>query len=613
MDHFGALAHPWAFALMGTTRAQSTYATYLAAALESGAIARIPDDASDDDAAPLIDAFRELLQHESVALFFRTHPRRRVNEDMSRTLRSLARHSRDEAMYMASNPASYELRTRLPDLTYKARSIAADPPFAPFGPEDTRALALARWFKESFMTWVDPIKCPVCRGPTSFVRTDTIDHRRSEVHWCQDPSCAVERRFDRHTSVNVLLHTREGRCGEWAQLFYVFLLAAGLDARYVWNSEDHVWTEYWSPALGHWVHVDSCEAISNRPLLYARGWGKKQAFCLAYGPYGAEDVTRAYVDDWGACWMRRAARGWSERDLRLELLTETVRCRLKLSRDQRAELEERDRLQKAWINDETARLREADMQQLGGRISGPAEWRARRDELGAVADVRPEHKVVRSLVDVDRLELYGHAERREDAITLTSGPSQTAAVFSATPISQCTSWRMQLEFRLTAPPGCGEADGMAVVLSPERKLGLGGFGLGYTGLGGKGDFAIEIDTYHTQDHADDPPTPHVSVHSPPHAHHRHSIALAGREQLPCLTDGWPYTLDVFFKSSDRSLKAFLSYAAKDGGSKEIHLFDARIPEGENKDWYAGVTASCGGLWLTQDVLGWTMDEVEHGQ
>lgn len=45
--------------------------------------------------------------------------------------------------------------------------------------------------------------------------------------------------------------------GEFAQLFYIFLLALGVEARYVWNSEDHVWTEYWSPTLQHWVHVDS--------------------------------------------------------------------------------------------------------------------------------------------------------------------------------------------------------------------------------------------------------------------------------------------------------------------------------------------------------------------
>lgn len=72
------------------------------------------------------------------------------------------------------------------------------------------------------------------------------------------------------------------------------------------SSEDHVWTEFWSPTAGHWVHVDSCEAEVGKPQLYDRGWGKKQAYCLAFGPYGAEDVTRAYVDDWGECLQRRA-------------------------------------------------------------------------------------------------------------------------------------------------------------------------------------------------------------------------------------------------------------------------------------------------------------------
>ena len=32
---------------------------------------------------------------------------------------------------------------------------------------------------------------------------------------------------------------------------------------------------------------------------------------------------------------------------------------------------------------------------------------------------------------------------------------------------------------------------MAMVFSPEIKLGLSGFGLGYSGLGEKGDFAVE--------------------------------------------------------------------------------------------------------------------------
>ena len=44
---------------------------------------------------------------------------------------------------------------------------------------------------------------------------------------------------------------------------------------------------------------------------------------------------------------------------------------------------------------------------------------------------------------------------------------------------------------MTAPAGSGEADGIAVVFSPEKKLGLGGYGLGYSGLGGQGDFAVE--------------------------------------------------------------------------------------------------------------------------
>ena len=36
--------------------------------------------------------------------------------------------------------------------------------------------------------------------------------------------------------------------------------AAGYETRFISDWTDHVWTEYWSDALGRWVHADSCEA-----------------------------------------------------------------------------------------------------------------------------------------------------------------------------------------------------------------------------------------------------------------------------------------------------------------------------------------------------------------
>jgi peptide-N4-(N-acetyl-beta-glucosaminyl)asparagine amidase len=70
------------------------------------------------------------------------------------------------------------------------------------------------------------------------------------------------------------------------------LRAAGCDARHVCDNADHVWCEYWSASLGRWVHVDSCEAAWDTPLLYEGGWGKKLAFVLAASRHGHADVTK---------------------------------------------------------------------------------------------------------------------------------------------------------------------------------------------------------------------------------------------------------------------------------------------------------------------------------
>lgn len=80
------------------------------------------------------------------------------------------------------------------------------------------------------MTWVDPIKCPKCGGPTRSAgsATPTEEERRDgagrvELHQCEDEGCNGQRRFRRYTRVQTLLRTKEGRCGEHRTVWLVRL------------------------------------------------------------------------------------------------------------------------------------------------------------------------------------------------------------------------------------------------------------------------------------------------------------------------------------------------------------------------------------------------------
>ncbi|KRT83441.1 hypothetical protein AMK59_4192 [Oryctes borbonicus] len=112
--------------------------------------------------------------------------------------------------------------------------------------QDMLILELLNWFKNDFFTWVDSPPCENCNGISKFSHMSDDPNllkytNRVEMHKCE--SCGALTPFPRYNDLNILMATRKGRCGEWANCFMLFCRTMGWDTRHVFDETDHVWTE----------------------------------------------------------------------------------------------------------------------------------------------------------------------------------------------------------------------------------------------------------------------------------------------------------------------------------------------------------------------------------
>jgi hypothetical protein len=256
---------------------------------------------------------------------------------------------------------------------------------------------LLHWFKHEFFTWTNAPRCEHC-GSTDTVGIGGTQPNQIEqsygagsVEVASCNKCGGVTRFPRYNDPSKLLETRQGRCGEWANCFTLICRALGYEARHVHDWTDHVWTEIYSDSLKRWVHLDSCEAALDVPLIYEQGWGKKLTYCIAFARDNVRDVTERYTKKYNEVLTRRTE--FPEEQLRRvmvaldEFATDSGVSNLPppTAEERRKVISQRS---EAETKEFAASAADLKAEEQVGRTSGDQAWREQRGELGANADAK---------------------------------------------------------------------------------------------------------------------------------------------------------------------------------------------------------------------------------
>ncbi|CAL8096708.1 unnamed protein product [Orchesella dallaii] len=254
--------------------------------------------------------------------------------------------------------------------------------------KDMLLLELMDWFKNDFFTWMNSPPCPRCQQATKGIGSGVptpaemaSSASRVEIYTCT--ACFSDNRevarFPRYNDPTVLLKTRTGRCGEWANCFALICRAAEFEVRHVHDHTDHVWVEVFSNSMvpNRWVHVDPCENSYDNPLLYEVGWGKKLTYIIAVSVDDIQDVTPRYSKDFTKVLPRRNL--VNEKWLVSAIVKLRKQMQSNLTESRRAELMQR------WIHEIVELVspkKSIDIKESEkiGRESGSLAWRLARQE-----------------------------------------------------------------------------------------------------------------------------------------------------------------------------------------------------------------------------------------